>query len=303
MPLATTLFAAAYAKVNLTLAVLGRREDGYHRLASVMQTISLHDTLRIEVHAGNADTADNTGDRFTCDVPALASPDNLVARAAELLRAEVGRPDLTAEIELHKEVPAQAGLGGGSSDAATALVALNTLWGLRLSMARLEDLAARLGSDTPYLVQGGTASIEGRGEIVEPLPDAEPLWLTLVKPPVDVSTRAVFGALTPADYGAAADTEAVIAAIRAGQPLPFDRMTNTLERGVARAYPDISYVRETLLDLGASHVIMSGSGSSLFSPFRSLAEAASLHEQARGRGMHAWLCHTVTRAQTLAARG
>ncbi len=159
-------------------------------------------------------------DRFDCDVAALATPANLVARAADLLRAETARPDLAAEIELRKEVPAQGGLGGGSSDAAAALVALNTLWELGLSDARLESLAGRLGSDTPYLVRGGTAWITGRGEFVEPLPDAEPLWLTLVKPPVDISTAAVFRALSPADYGDGADTEAVIAAIRAGRPCP-----------------------------------------------------------------------------------
>jgi 4-diphosphocytidyl-2C-methyl-D-erythritol kinase len=290
---AASVFVSAYAKINLTLAVLGRRDDGYHRLASVMQTISLRDTLRIAV--GGAD-------RFDCDVAALAQPDNLVARAAALLRAETGRPDLRAEIELHKEVPAQGGLGGGSSDAATALVTLNTLWGLGLSLARLEALAARLGSDTPYLIHGGTARIDGRGEIVEPLPDAEPFWLALVKPPVDVSTPAVFGALTPDDYGDASDTEAIIAAIRAGKPLPFERFSNSLERGVVRAYPEVADIKKSLLDLGAPLVVMSGSGPSLFAPFRSLREAASLVERARGRQLNVWLCHSVTRAQVGAAR-
>jgi 4-diphosphocytidyl-2-C-methyl-D-erythritol kinase len=293
MTFAATVFTPAYAKINLTLAVLGRREDGYHRLASVMQTISLHDTLRLSVGGASS--------RFDCDVAALATSDNLVARAADLLRAEAGRPDLTAEIELRKEIPTQGGLGGGSSDAATALVALNALWGLELSAARLETLAARLGSDTAYLVQGGTARIEGRGELVAPLPDAEPLWLVLTRPPVGVSTAAVFRALTPADYGDAADTEAVVAAIHAGRPLPFERLTNTLEPGVLRAYPDVLRVRETLLSLGAPLVMMSGSGPSLFVPYRSLPAAASLHEQAQARGLNVWLCYTVTRAQVAAS--
>jgi len=286
----------AYAKINLTLAVLGRREDGYHRLASVMQTISLHDTLRFSVGAGHE------RERFMCDVAELSAPDNLVARAAALLREEIGRPDLTAEIELHKEVPTQGGLGGGSSDAATALVALNALWGLGLSVKRLETLAARLGSDTSYLVQGGTASIEGRGEIVVPLPDAEPLWLVLARPPIGVSTATVFGALTPADYGDAADTEAVIAVIRAGQPLPFERLTNSMERSVLSSYPDVMLARNTLFDLGASFVKMSGSGPSLFAPYRTLSEAARLYERARAQGMSVWLCHTVTRAHIRSSR-
>lgn len=295
MTRAATVFTPAYAKINLTLAVLGRREDGYHRLASVMQTISLHDTLRFTVGAGHEQ------DRFMCDVAELSAPDNLVARAAALLREEVGRPDLTAEIELHKEVPAQGGLGGGSSDAATALVALNALWGLGLSVERLETLAARLGSDTAYLVQGGTASIEGRGEIVVTLPDAEPLWLVLARPPIGVSTAAVFGALTPADYGNAADTEAVIAAIRAGQPLPFERLTNSLEHSVLSNYPDVMLARNTLFDLGASFVKMSGSGPSLFAPYRTLDAAAKLYEGAKAQGLNVWLCHTVTRARIRAS--
>lgn len=295
MTLAATVFTPAYAKINLTLAVLGRRDDGYHRLASVMQTISLHDTLRFTVGEG-------TASRFDCDVAALATPDNLVARAADLLRAEVGQPNLVAAVELHKEVPAQGGLGGGSSDAATALVALNALWGLGVSMVRLEALAAQLGSDTPYLVHGGTARIEGRGEVVEPLPDAEPLWLVLARPPVGISTPAVFRALTPAEYGDDADTEAVVTAIRAGEPLPFERLTNSLEPGVLRAYPDVLRDRERLLGLGAPLVIMSGSGPSLFTPFRSLGAAARLYEDAKALGMSVWLCHTVTRAQVVVSR-
>ncbi len=293
----TTVFAPAYAKINLTLAVLGRREDGYHRLASVMQTISLHDTLRFTV-GGSV----GAGGSFVCDVAELSAPDNLVARAADALRAEVGWSDLGVDIELRKEVPAQGGLGGGSSDAATTLVALNALWELGLSMKRLETLAARLGSDTAYLVGGGTARIEGRGEVVRPLPDAEPLWLVLAKPPVNVSTPNVFRALTPADYGDAGDTEAVEAAIQAGQPLPLDRLTNTLERSVLQAYPVVLQTRDSLLDLGASLVIMSGSGPSLFAPYRSLGDAAMLYERARAQGLQVWLCHTMTRAQIMTSR-
>ena len=137
MAAAAAVFVPAYAKINLTLAVLGRRADGYHRLASVMQTISLHDTLRITV--GGADG-------FDCDVAALAQPDNLVARAAVLLRAEVGRAELTAQIELHKAVPAQGGLGGGSSDAATTLLCAQRALG-----PRIERGAHRSAGRAPWL--------------------------------------------------------------------------------------------------------------------------------------------------------
>src|SRR5487761_2206381 len=162
--------------------------------------------------------------------------------------------------------------------------------------------AARLGSDTPCLVYGGTTRIAGRGEIVEPLPDAEPLWLALAKPPVNVSTASVFRALTPAEYGDAADTEAIVAAIRAGQPLPFERLTNTLERSVLAAYPDVLRTRQQLLEMGAPLVLMSGSGPSLFAPFRSLAPAAALFQRASANGLTIWLCHSVTRAHVVASR-
>lgn len=290
-----TVFASAYAKINLTLAVLGRRHDGYHQLASVMQTISLCDTLRIS-------RAPHGGDTFTCDVAELAGPDNLVVRAVDLLRRESGRDDLAARIELLKRIPAQGGLGGGSSDAATTLATLNALWELNFTRTDIESLAARLGSDIPYLVHGGCGRIEGRGEIVEPLPDAESLWIALASPPVSVSTARVFGALAPSDYGDASDTEAIVAAIRAGRPLPFERLTNTMERAVMAAYPDVLRTKRTLLDLGAPFVIMSGSGPSLFTPYRELLEAQTLCERASAEGICMQLCHTVTRAQVTAAR-
>lgn len=324
-PLSPSTFVPAYAKVNLTLAVLGRRADGYHRLASVMQTVSLHDTLRLAPLALSDDPAtlaeangasmDNTPDlppiAFACDLPELgAAADNLAVRAARAMQgaalalggAAAHRARRGLLLELRKETPTQAGLGGGSSDAACVLAALDALWGLGLGAARLEALAATLGSDTPFFVGGGTALIEGRGEVVTPLPDAEPLWLILLKPRVGVSTAAIFRALTPADYGDAADTEAVVSAIRAGQALPFDRLTNTLEPVTLRAYPAVAAARDLLLAAGAPVVRMSGSGPTLYAPFRTLDEASVVHRRLRAEvdgddAFDAWLCHTRSREQ------
>lgn len=290
-------FVPAYAKINLTLSALGRRADGYHELVSVMQTISLHDTLRLSANSGPPER-----DTFVCDAPELAGPDNLVARAVALLREEVDRSLPPVDAQLHKEIPAQGGLGGGSSDAATTLVALNALLDLRLSHERLEALAGRLGSDTPYLVTGGAARITGRGEYVEPLPDIEPLWIALVTPASPVSTAAVFRALTPADYGDSGATDLLVAAIRAGGSVPFEALANTLEPAVYRAYPEVARARDRLLSLGAPLVRMSGSGPSLFTLYRSLAGAADLVRQARAVGEHAWLCHTITRTGVAASR-
>ncbi|HEX9037196.1 MAG TPA: 4-(cytidine 5'-diphospho)-2-C-methyl-D-erythritol kinase [Ktedonobacterales bacterium] len=290
-------FIPAYAKINLTLSALGKRPDGYHDLASIMQTISLHDTLFMR-----ADERDGLADEFRCNVPALAGPDNLVARAIALLRVESGPaiPRITAE--LHKRVPTQGGLGGGSSDAAAALATLNSLLDLGYSQKRLEDLAGHLGSDTPYLVAGGTARISGRGEHIEPLPDCEPLWIVLVTPNTPVSTAALFQSLTPADYGDATATEALATAIRDGRPLPLDTLANTLEPAVFRLYPAVAGARERLLALGAPLVRMSGSGPSLFVPYRTIIEADELVRRARADGARAWLCHTITREQVLTSR-
>lgn len=287
---ARNLFVPAYAKINLTLDVLGKREDGYHRLASVMQTVALHDTLRIQANDDGAIT-------FDCDDVELRSEDNLALRAARLLADTAPVRRLGAQIELRKEVPAQAGLGGGSSDGASVLATLNSLWRLDLPIERLETLAAQLGSDVPFFVRGGTALIEGRGEYVTPLPDAEPLWLVLAKPSIGVPTAQVFRGLGAESYSGGEDSEAVVNAIRERRPLPFERLTNALEPGVLQMFPPVATARDVLLDAGAPLVRMSGSGPTLFAPFRRLADAAAVAERARtnASGVAIWLTHTISR--------
>ena len=285
---APAVFIPAWAKINLTLAVLGKREDGYHALVSVMQTISLSDTLRIQV---------TDDDHITCavDAPSLRNDDNLAMRAARLLRNE-GYLTHGAVIELRKEIPAQGGLGGGSSDAAAVLIALNRLCALGLSQTRLEELAARLGSDIPFFIHSGTALIEGRGELVTPLPDCEPLWLLIAHPPVSISTAAVFQSVTPTDYDDTYDTDIVAEVIRGGSRLPLERLSNTLEPLVMRNWSEVAETREGLLRAGAPIVRMSGSGPTLFAPFRTLDEAIQVYEAARGQNIAVRLCRTVARA-------
>jgi 4-diphosphocytidyl-2-C-methyl-D-erythritol kinase len=281
-------FAPAYAKINLTLDVLGRRTDGYHNLASIMQTIALHDTLLLE-HAEDGQL------QFSCDVAELNTPDNLVVRAMEMLARESNRSDLSMRIELHKESPAQAGLGGGSSDAACALTWLRQMWGLPVSESRLLELAAQLGSDVPFFVYGGTAEIGGRGEFVTPLPPAEPLWLVLAKPAAtQVSTAAVFARLGPEDYCSGSSTTLVATAIRAGLPIPFEHLTNALLPVVLQMFPEVGRARELLLDAGARDVCMSGSGPSLYAPFRRLDEASAVFRRTQeAPNLAVWLTHTV----------
>jgi 4-diphosphocytidyl-2-C-methyl-D-erythritol kinase len=289
-----SVFVPAHAKINLTLAVLGKRADGFHDLASVMQTISLHDTLRLTPNRSGKMSAQS-------DSPGLNTPDNLALCAALALREAAGDESLGAEIELLKTIPSPGGLGGGSSDAASVLLALNALWGTHLPHERLTELAATLGSDVPYFLSGGTALIAGRGERVTPLPDAQPLWLVLARPPVAVSTATVYRALAPEDYAIGADTDALVQAIQLGAPLPLDRLSNSLEAPVLRDYPQITATRDALLASGAPLVRMSGSGPTLYAPFGALEDASRVYAEARSRGLACWLCHFVTRAACASA--
>jgi 4-diphosphocytidyl-2-C-methyl-D-erythritol kinase len=283
-----SVFIPAYAKVNLTLAVLGKRADGYHNISSVMQVISLHDTLRLTPNRSGQITIHS-------DSPTLNTPDNLALRAALALREVAGDAALGVEIELRKAIPSPGGLGGGSSDAASVLLVLNALWEMRLSQERLTQIAATLGSDVPYFLTGGTALIGGRGEQVAPLPDAQPLWLVLARPPVSVSTAAVYRALAPVDYATSDDTEAVVQAIQRGDPLPLDRLSNSLEAPVLSDYPEIATACEAVLTAGAPFVRMSGSGPTLYAPFGALEDASRVYAESRARGLSCWLCHFVSR--------
>ena len=210
----------APAKINLTLRVRGKRPDGYHALESVMQMLTLADVL----------TYDSAQDfRFTCSDPALENDDNLVVRAARLLQARCPRP-CGAHLHLEKRIPAQAGLGGGSSDAAAALLALNELWEIRLPLDELQTLAATLGSDVPFFLYTPTALVRGRGESVTPIPALLPAYVALAKPAAGLSTAQVYAALSagPVRGNAARplpETQAMVHALAHGH---LDAMASAL---------------------------------------------------------------------------
>src|SRR5450759_4610317 len=175
-------FVRAYAKINLTLDVKGRRADGYHELATVMQTVDLHDTLCL-TSAGDGRVG------IVCTRPELGNEENLAARAAQLLRERFSISQGVL-IELRKRIPVAAGLGGGSSDAAAVLLALQRWWRLPPSLSELQALAATLGSDVPFFLTGGLALCEGRGERVTPLAALWPSsirWLLLLKPAIGIA--------------------------------------------------------------------------------------------------------------------
>ncbi len=265
---------ACYAKLNLTLEVLGKRADGYHEVRSVMQTIGLAD--RLEVTAADELV-------FTCDDPALATPANLVYRAACLLQAACGAR-AGADLRLVKRIPVAAGLGGGSSDAAGAIAALNRLWGLRLSLAEQQRLAARLGSDVPFFLTGGTALATGRGERITPLPPLPQHWAVLVFPPGSLSTAAVYNAVIPSDFTSGVATADTVAAAQRGALLPQSRWRNALARPARALAARIAAAQDALRQAGAEHAHLSGSGPTVFAVCQEAAAARALSARLRGRG-------------------
>ena len=291
----STYFIKSYAKLNLTLDVLGRRADGYHELATIMQTIDLSDTLCL-----TATSEDSV--RVVCSRPELSTSENLAARAAQAVRQRLG---LTrgVVIEIDKRIPVAAGLGGGSSNAAAVLLALQRWWQLPLSTTDLLSMAADLGSDVPFFITGGLALCEGRGERITPLPASWPAsmrWLLLVKPPIGVSTATVFRNLPASDYTDGTHSRAMCEAIQARQPLSPEHLHNWLERGVLERYPEVAQARADLLRAGAPLVRLSGSGPTLFATFSDLAQAADVQRQLDASGHEVILtCITHTNgAQT-----
>ncbi|KKM66604.1 hypothetical protein LCGC14_1479540 [marine sediment metagenome] len=271
----------ACAKVNLTLEVLGKRPDGYHQVASVMQTIELRDRLRF-APAGQIS--------LTCNLASLETPDNLVLRAAALLQQHTGC-EQGAEIHLEKAIPQAAGLGGGSSDAAVTLRGLNTLWGLDLGLEELRSLGASLGSDVPFFLQGGTALAEGRGELVKPLQPLPPVLFVLVVPQVEIphKTAALYGHLSPAHYTGGEATQAVRRSLEEGRRPAGELLFNAFEAVAFGLFPQVEECRRAFLAAGAPWVRLAGSGPALYTFMTSAVKASTLVKRLREAGYRPWV--------------
>ena len=248
----------AYAKVNFTLEVLGRRGDGYHEIASIMQTVSLHDTVTV-------DPAEEI--TLSPALPGVAVEDNLAYRAAVLL-AERSGTGQEASIGLDKAIPLASGLGGGSSDAAAVLVGLNRLWGLGMSADDLAGLGAEVGSDVPFFIRGGTAMVSGRGERVRTLPPVDQGWLVLVCPEIPLAdkTAAMYSRVTPAHYTGGMLTRKLEARIRGGGDVPAEFLYNAFDEIVRETYSGLEEYWGALGSLGAQEIHVAGSGPSLYAP-------------------------------------
>ena len=273
----------AHAKINLTLEVLGKRTDGYHEIASIIQTIGLYDTLTLE-----------PADELTleCDTPRLSADDNLVLKAATMLKKASGASQ-GARIKLQKSIPVSAGLGGGSSDAAAALIGLNRLWETALSNDALHGIAARLGSDVPFFLRGGTAMVHGRGELIRPLPATDIPWVVLLSPdmPMPDKTASLYAALPPAQYTGGLLTRKLEARIRGGGDVPPQFLFNVFDNVVRETFPGLDKYWDAFTALGAREVHVAGSGPSLFAPVsrRELGTTQALML----RHKHGWEAHAV----------
>lgn len=278
-----TLQLPAFAKINLDLRVLGVRPDGYHELRTVFQTLRLHDTLTFARHPGAL--------TLTCQTEGVPTDHrNLVWKAAAgLWHERYGRRRAPEGVAMHlvKRIPAEAGLGGGSADAAVALRALNRLWSIGADEDTLMRVASGIGADVPFFLRGGTALGLGRGDAIYPLDELPPVWVALVRPPFGVSTVEAYR-WWDADPGRS--PRVPVTSPPASWPHWARVLGNDLEPPVARQHPAIARIRRALLRDGAFAAAMSGSGSTVFGLFTSAAQARAA---ARAWQRTGWLALTT----------
>ncbi len=279
----------AYAKLNLTLDVLGKREDGYHDLQMVMQSISLHDTVTLTEGEG-------PGVRAVSNLQYLPTGEhNLAVKAALRFWAALGREPECLDISLDKHIPVCAGMAGGSSDAAAVLRALNRRAGSPFSPTELARIGEQVGSDVPYCVLGGTALAEGRGEILTPLPSLPSCWIVVCKPDFPISTPELFARIDGVKLRCRPDTAGVREALEAGDLEGVARrMYNVFEDVLPQPYRGrVEELKQLLIQNGALGANMSGSGPTAFGLFREEGQARRAYQAILPHCKDTFLCQTV----------
>jgi len=276
----------APAKINLVLEVLGKDND-YHRISTIVQSIDLCDVLNFQLDGEVC---------FECDVPNLKR-DNLVTRAATLLK-ESTKCSLGTRIELRKHIPWGVGLGGGSSDAAATLLALNELWELWLSLPDLVQLASELGSDVPFFIHKGTALVEGRGEKVILLPALPATFFVLLVPPlpkISGKTKQMYGKLNAAHYTQGQFMQRALSSLRQGKAIGHSLMFNVFEKVAFGFFSGLDKYRKALEEAGAPGVYLAGSGPCLFTFFSEEEEARELSSRLKKQGLECYLASPFPR--------
>ena len=265
----TTLYEGAFAKINLTLDVLGKRPDGYHDLQSVMQTISIRDDVEIDIGTGKPWC-------LKCDKEDIPTDEtNLAWKAAKLYLDTMGKDPDGLEIRITKRIPTQAGLGGGSADAAAVLRALNRHYGEPLSIWALAELGAQVGSDVPFCTLCGTAMVEGRGERLRKLPDLPECFFVVCKPDFSASTPELYKKLDETVIPKHPDNQAMESALLAGDlGKVAEQVFNVFDPVVTAEHLEMNYIKSIFNSYGAVAYQMTGSGSALFAIMPSFEYAA-----------------------------
>ena len=274
----------AYAKVNLALEVLGRRDDGFHEVRTVLQTVDLWDDLEF---------APADGVSVECEGLDVQPEEELSYRAALLLR-QAARTRRGVAVTLRKGIPVAAGLGGGSADAAATLQALRRLWGVDVPDDALHGLAAQLGADVPFFLGGGTALAIGRGDVITALPSLPETWLALlpVSAAVPSKTAALYGRLRSEHFGDGSSVDALADALREGRPVREEWMVNTFEQVADEVYPGHAERRRALAAATGGRAHLSGAGPSLFAVVAGRAEGERACARLRAEGLAPRLVHT-----------
>ena len=269
----------AMAKINLGLDVLRRRENGYHDVKMIMQTVNIYDTLEFEKREDS---------QIIIKVDAMELPtdeNNLIYKATKLLFENRDVKE-GVEITLTKRIPIAAGMAGGSTDAAAALVGINHLFDLGFSMEELKEVGVKIGADVPYCIEGGTALSEGIGEILTKLPDAPDCYVVVAKPEISVSTKYVYENLHANELKYHPDIDGMVEAIH-NRDLDgvCKRMENVLETVTETKYPVISQLKQMLLEAGAENSLMSGSGPTVFAIFKEEEKAKEALKKVEESGL------------------
>lgn len=282
----------AYAKINLSLDILGKRRDGYHEVSMVMQQISLCDLL--EVQPGN-----RPGIRLTSNKSTLPlNRNNLVYGAVQSL-AEYHGIDIKKEclqIHIEKRIPVAAGLAGGSADAAAAFRVMDRYWKKQTPEDVLAELGEKLGADIPYCLMGKTALAQGIGEQLTPIGTKSPLWLVLVKPPFSASTADVYREFQMEKMTQRPDNEKLIKALESGNlAMMAESMGNVLQPVTVGMIPEVEAIRKKLMEFNAFRAMMSGSGPTVFGLYKNKQQAERAHEKLKRIYRETYLAHTIVR--------
>lgn len=284
----TTLYEGAFAKINLTLDVLGKREDGYHDLSSVMQTVSIRDDIEIDIGTGKPW-------RLLCDKEDIPTDSrNLAWKAAERFFNATGKDPDGIEIRITKRIPSQAGLGGGSADAAAVLRALNKHYDSPFSILALAELGASVGSDVPFCVVCGTAMVEGRGERLRKLPDMPDCCIVVCKPDFSCATGELYEKLDSVAIAKHPDNKAIENALYAGDLGKIaENVYNVFDPVVTQDHLEMNYIKSICNSYGAVAYQMTGSGSAVFAIAESFEYAAVICNMLKDNYSQVYICKPV----------